>query len=161
VIDDKNTRERFENIMNAFAEVFGKPTSRIKNRIYFTALEDYPIEEIEKASRQLIKEKRISTFPVPSEITEKMNKSEDELLLDASKAWNEADRISFLGKENSNDPILNEVITIAFGSWQNFGQADTNDPFDRKHFIECYKSVIKDKRLKQLKEGTSHELVKG
>lgn len=152
MIDNKEMRLRFENIMNTFAEIFNKPTTREKNRIYFTILQDYPIELIERAVHRIIREKAISTFPLPAEIIEKMNDSEDKVMMEALKAWNEAEKIAFLGKRNSDNPILNKVITIAFGSWERFGQTDPSNDFDRKHFIECYRAITKNERLQQLKE---------
>lgn len=152
MIDNKEIRLRFENIMNAFAEIFGKPTTREKNRIYFTILQDYPIELIEHASHRIIREKAISTFPLPAEIIEKMDASEDKLNLEALRTWNEAERIATIGDRKSNNPVLNNVITIAFGSWERFGQTNPSNDFDRKHFIECYKAITRDERLRQLKE---------
>lgn len=152
MIEDKKMRLRFENIMNVFAEVFGKPTTREKNRIYFTVLKQYPIGLIERAAQRIIREKLISTFPLPAEIVEKMSDSEEKIEIEALKAWNEAEKIAFLGERNSEDPILTKVITIAFGSWERFGQTNPNNEFDRKHFVECYKSITKEKRIEQLKE---------
>jgi hypothetical protein len=152
VIDSKKMRVRFENIMNTFAEIFEKPTTREKNRIYFTVLQEYPIELIERAAQRIIREKAISTFPLPAEIIEKMNDSEDKVMMEALEAWNEAERIAFLGERDSDNPVLNKVITIAFGSWERFGQTDPNNDWDKKHFIDCYKAITKDERLQQLKE---------
>jgi hypothetical protein len=150
--ENEETKKRFNGIMNIFAEIFGKPTTREKNRIYFTILQDYPIELIESAAHRIIREKAISTFPLPAEIIEKMNESEDNIMIEALKAWNEADRIAFLAERNSDNPILNKVITIAFGSWERFGQTDPRNDFNRKHFIECYKAITKEERMEQLKE---------
>jgi hypothetical protein len=73
-------------------------------------------------------------------------------MMEALEAWNEAERIAFLGERDSDNPVLNKVITIAFGSWERFGQTDPNNDWDKKHFIDCYKAITKDERLQQLKE---------
>lgn len=144
MIENQETRLRFEKIMNTFAEIFGKPVTREKNRIYFSFLKRFDLDEIENAAERIINEKKISTFPTIAEILDKINIPDEELESIALELWNKACNLIIMGTRDSGDIILDRVIELAFGSWQKFGETHPeNESFDRRHFINCYKSVIK------------------
>lgn len=153
MIENQDTRIRFEKIMNTFAEIFGHSTTKKKNRIYFSFLKDLSIDEIETAAEGIIKEKRISTFPTPGEIREKIF-SDEQMEVSGLELWNKANELIILGVRESGDQLLDQTIELAFGSWRQFGETDPKDePFDRRHFVGCYKSIVKKEMGRILPRG--------
>jgi len=154
VIENQETRLRFEKIMNTFAEVFGKPVTREKNRIYFSFLKRYDLDEIEDAAERIINEKKISTFPTIAEILDKIGAPDEELESNALELWNKACNLIIMGDHESDDLILDRTIELAFGSWRKFGETHPeNESFDRNHFVNCYKNVIKKEKELILSRG--------
>lgn len=140
-----NDKLAFAKIMALLQEIFvpGKSISKEKVQIYFEILFPYSIDDICRAAESIIKTKRISTFPLPFEFLTELGEGtrEDKIEIQALRAWNEACSIIRAGDRSDND-LVNETVRIAFGGWQRFGETDPkNEAFDRKHFIECFKSL--------------------
>ncbi len=140
-----NDKLAFARVMALLQEIFvpGKPISKEKIKIYFEILSLYSIDDICRAAESVIKTKKISTFPLPFEFLAALGEGteEDKIELQALGAWNEACSIIRAG-DRSDNGLVNETVRIAFGGWQRFGETDPkNEAFDRKHFIECFKSL--------------------
>jgi len=144
----------FGKIMIILSEAFGKSPSSKMVELYFQYLKDLSIEEIKEAADRVIKEQLVSVFPTIASIRKAIGKDEkEEAEFKALEAWNEA--CDFVrGFDPSyptkhNDPFLNRVIELTFGGWYKFSETDPDaESFDRKHFIETYKSI--DKREGEL-----------
>lgn len=141
-----NDKLAFAKVMALLQEIFvpGKPISKEKIQIYFEILFPYPIDDICRAAESIIKTKKISTFPLPFEFLVELGEGtrEDKIELRALRAWNEACLAIHSVEEEHEEPLLNETVRVAFGGWQRFGETDPkNEAFDRKHFIECFKSL--------------------
>jgi hypothetical protein len=138
----------FAKLMAYFQDIFvpGKPISKEKIAIYFDVLSPYSFADICGVADTIMRTKKISTFPLPFEFLTLLGEGnrEDKNEIRALRAWNEACSAIHLVEEKHGDPLLNETIRIAFGSWQRFGETDPkSEAFDRKHFMECFKSLLR------------------
>lgn len=121
-----------------------------KISMYAEYLGDLHIDTIERAVKNVIRNRKYPSFPTIAEIREAALGSDVEAEDCALEAWATANRfcprLSFL-KQQSGDAVLDEAIETAFGSWERFGALDTgNDMGDRAHFIRCYKAVVRKRR---------------
>jgi hypothetical protein len=145
-MEERNKLE-FAKIMAYLQDVFvpGKPISKEKVAIYFDILSAYSFYDICCAADSIIRTKKISTFPLPAEFLTLLGggNKEERTEIRALRAWNEACSIIHSGSR-SDDDLINEAVRIAFGGWDRFGETDPkNEAFDRKHFIECFKSLLR------------------
>jgi len=124
--------------------------------LYFRLLKDLPIEDVERAILEVARRKRITTFPLPGEIREKVELSINEELDGAAlTAWSKASYLSSTSTYPSSDKLLEDTIELAFGSWRQFGGLDTfHEARDRAHFVKCYKILVS----KVLKKSAYPEL---
>jgi len=137
----------FARLMTYFQDIFvpGKPISKEKIAIYFDILSSYSFSDICSVADTIMRTKKISTFPLPFEFLTLLGEGnrEDKNEIRALRAWNEACSIIHSGSR-SDDGIINEAIRVAFGGWERFGETDPkSEAFDRKHFIECFKSLLR------------------
>lgn len=138
----------FAKLMAYLQEIFipGKSISKAKIAIYFDLLSHHPIDDVCGVVESIIKTRKFSSFPLPSEFLTLLGEGdrEDRIEIRALRAWNEACSAIHSVELNHEEPLLNEAIRIAFGSWQRYGETDPkNEAFDRKHFIECFKSLLR------------------
>lgn len=112
--------------------------------LYFRFLKDLAIEDLERAIYEIIKRKKITTFPLIGEIREKVELDlNSEIDGAAFTAWSTASRLSESSSYPTEDKLIEDTIKMAFGSWTKFGQMDTfNEVRDRQHFIKCYKILV-------------------
>lgn len=158
-------RLAFAKVMALLQEIFvpGKPISKEKVKIYFEILSPHPIDDICRAAESIIKTKIISTFPLPFEFLAVLGEGtkEDNIELRTLRAWNEACSAIHLVEDKHEEPLLNEAVRVAFGGWRRFGETDPkNEAFDRKHFIECFKSLLRTefKRPEELETSILRQL---
>lgn len=155
--------DRFTVFMSILQETFSpeKPVSKERTKIYFEALKDIPIENIELGVKELMKKKKYPIFPLPKEIREAAGFVEDDdLELKALEAFRDAcDLVCGYSqpedKPESKDPLIEKAIHLCFGGWENFAETDPkNENWDRKQFVEIYKKLFQaDQRDKLLSEA--------
>ena len=99
---------------------------------------------MERAADELIRTRKINCLPTIAELREKAtNSSDGDLAQRALTAWNEANESLVFGC-HSADPMTNEAIRLAFGSWERFGECKPDDEsFDRNHFVKTYKEMAR------------------
>lgn len=124
--------------------------------LYFRFLKDLAIEDVEKAIYEIIKRKKITTFPLIGEIREKVELDlNSEVDGAAFTAWSKASHLCESSSYPSKDMLIEDTIKMAFGSWKKFGQMDTFDEVrDRQHFIKCYRILV----LRSIRTSGSPEL---
>lgn len=162
----------FGTFMSILQETFSpdKPISKERTKIYFDILSDIPIENIELATKELMKKKRYPIFPLPKEIREAAGfVEEDDLELKALRAFRETCDLVMTysepgAKPEPDDPLIEEAVRLCFGGWENFAETDPkNENWDRKNFVEIYKKLSQEghrdrllssaKIMKELKEN--------
>ena len=154
MLDAPKERGRFNNLMNTFAEVYGKATNERKNRIYFDFLQEFPIEFLETAAKRLLDKKNISTFPTIAEWKECCWTPEELVREFAIQAWHKLDE-SLVAMIAPPERSLQAIIRV-FGSWEKFGQSDRQrDHWDKMDFIAAYLRVHRENEEAELEAGMS------
>jgi len=119
--------------------------SPMKMEIYFKALDDLSIEDVEKATWHLIRTRTVASFPKVAEIREAVTGNIDDratLAYDAfarGKSQTGAyDSVSF------EDRIIHAVIR-AMGGWKDVCLITEDEwKFRRKEFIDTYKALSRN-----------------
>jgi len=135
----KDDFAKFTKIMKALQNVFTpeKAVSKERAEIYFEFLKDLSINEIEKACCQVLKTKKIPTFPTIGEIRERVESSIEDR---AIEAWHVANRnLNIYDSVCFNDHVIHSVIENEFGGWEKFCNLTwENESWDRRRFIQAY-----------------------
>jgi hypothetical protein len=119
----------------------GKGLTKPQMDVYYEYLRDLDIDVIKEAVDQIINTRKYQSFPTVAEIREAALGGDAEAEDAALSAWSEATRLISAGRR-SCDERINEVIKLAFGSWDRFGETDPEmEAADRKHFIRCYRAA--------------------
>lgn len=147
----KNDEKKFAIFMAMLGTAFERgDLSAEKISMYAEFLGDLHIETIERAVKNIIRNRKFPSFPTIAEIREAALGSDVEAEDDALAAWAKANklvpRLSFF-REQSGGAVLDEVVITAFGSWERFGALDpAMEAADRAHFVRCYKAVVRRRR---------------
>ncbi|NTV51306.1 MAG: hypothetical protein HGA69_00520 [Desulfobulbaceae bacterium] len=129
--------------MTALAEASGQETTELKERIYSQALEDVPIEEIEKAAWSMIKSRTLSSFPKIGEIREAIGgKNEAVAEIEAAKFIAAIGRVGGYSSVCFDDAITQAVIHHGFGGWSKLCAEFTYEQqkWFMKDFVKFYGS---------------------
>lgn len=161
-MEQKDLKE-FTIFMSILQETFSpdKPISKERMKIYFDTLKDIPIANIGLGVEELKNNKMYPIFPLPAEIRKAAGFAEEDVLdLRALEAFREAESflcyrgIDIPRKPPLSDPYIEKAIRLCFGGWESFGRGDSDDVWERKHFVEVYKKLIQtDKRDNLLSQG--------
>lgn len=146
-------KKKFAELMMGLAEVFddGKESSAMKIEIYWKALEEFKISDVEKAVISIVKNRVFANFPKPGEITQYISGDAEEK---ATKAWLKVSwAVKHIGQYASvrfDDPIIHSVIE-AMGGWYQIQEIGKwHDTWTQKEFINLYKIMEKkDEHPKQ------------
>jgi hypothetical protein len=141
---EHNDRPRFASLMKAHGETFGNTApSKEKMEIYFRALSEFTIEQMDEAIIHIIKTRKItSTFPVPGEISEAIGGDVGSAAIIAlDKAEKAAATHGSYKSVQFDDPVIHMVIT-AMGGWYKFCcPAAYGDPQDWHWKAKEFKSI--------------------
>lgn len=134
--------KKFATFMAMLGTAFERgDLTKEKIEMYFDFLSDLDITAIERATKEIIRTRKYPSFPTIAEIREAALGGDAEAEDAALSAWSEATRLISAGRR-SRDERINEVIKLAFGSWDRFGETDPEmEAADRKHFIRCYRAA--------------------
>jgi hypothetical protein len=135
--------------MAMMGEIFGEAISSARIQGYFIALQEFPIEAVQRAMRHAIKGAKF--FPKPAEIREYIEASADDR---AALAWTRLTRaIDDVGTYESvdfDDPVLHAVIQ-RMGGWAEMWRLEPARMesegrelgYKRAEFIRLYQALIK------------------
>lgn len=139
---DHSANAKFLFVMAALGEAAGQESSAFKEKVYAEALKDVPIEQIEAAAWEIIRNRTLSTFPKVGEIREYIHggKSEDKAVL----ALNKLERaMSSVGKYRSvsfDDPFIMATVS-AMGGWPKICCMEQDEwKWARKDFDKIYRA---------------------
>lgn len=134
--DDK---PQFAMIITALAETLDRQLSEAVIALYFEALRDLSIDDVERGAAQCIRTMKF--MPKPVEIREAAGRGESSGQERAVLAWSEAwDAVSRFGSYRSvtfADVVTGEVIR-RLGGWPRFCRPDQDEQWARKEFLELY-----------------------
>jgi hypothetical protein len=149
----KQDKKRFLMAMRGLEEVFSpdRPVSDEKKMLYFRVFRDWTIEQFEQACVNIIKTKKISTFPLPAELKDAV--AGDRGL----KAWLITQEAVFRYGHNRSvqfpDPVIHSVID-AMGGWVNFCMIPTEElKWKQKEFERLYNTLENKKEHPQYLQG--------
>jgi len=141
--------------------------STAKIDMYFDFLQDLSITAIGMGVNRLIRTRKYPSFPTVAEIREAALGGDVEAEDDALIAWGEANKLcpklAFF-KADSGNPVLDEAVTTAFGSWERMGNLGMEtEVADRAHFIKCYKAVLRRRKddVRALADATMKQIGPG
>ncbi|MEW6481881.1 MAG: DUF6475 domain-containing protein [bacterium] len=140
----KKDLKRFIELMGILAEAFSQEVSKEKIQIYFVALQDLSIDDIEQAVWRLVNTRTTATFPKVAEIRQAVKGKEEEKSL---QAWTKVyEMMGNTGGWQSvifDDPIIHKVIENMAGSWFRFCEIKTPTSFLQKEFEKLYCFFLK------------------
>lgn len=132
----KKDQVRFSQLMKGLAGVFdSKGTlSPVKIELYFKALEDLTIEQIEKSVCELVRDREYSTMPLPADIRRIIQPGN---LLTGLRAWLLVEKC-LEGGPKPQDPAINAAVE-GMGGYDRLGRLPyheltwTQKDFERRY----------------------------
>lgn len=144
-------KEQFSKIMLSVAEVFEKEMTKMKLMVYFSALQDLTIEQVQEGVNKHLRDTQAGTFmPKPSDILKQVNGTEraaqEQLEGTAQMQWmNVTHAISRCGRyrtPNFKDPYTRAAVT-AMGGWSLFCDLSNEQlNWKGKEFVKTYQSMV-------------------
>lgn len=136
-------KKRFWACMKALEECAGIPAGKEKAEIYFRALSDLDIAEIEKAVWNIVGHRTTASFPKPGEIREAaIGNLDDKAILAISKielAWRKG--VGAYHNVCFDDPLIHVLIDRA-GGWEKLCAIPEHDwKFFKKDLERQYKAM--------------------
>jgi hypothetical protein len=144
----ENDKIRFAELIFGLAETLGSEIGKPGIALYFRALQQYSIEEIEKATDKILTTSRF--FPKPVEFIEAIEGKSDERAEVAFSQFAEAVRLGgYMKSVYSADACLIQAVKQVFGSWQRACEElpPVSDPMFanmRKSFLMAYQSALRN-----------------
>jgi len=137
--------QQFLTLMLILQTIFDRDAvSEQKLDLYFEYLSDLSLTELKRGVDAIVSTRR--HFPTVAEIREAALGLQGERVESAAlDAWHRAN-IALIAGRPVDDPALNEAVRLAFGGWGGFGQAEPNNEFVKKRFIECYRTAASKRR---------------
>jgi len=137
----ENDLERFAICMGLLDQIFGGETSSKKVSIYFEILNDYPIEQIEKAIKYIIKSRNTASFPKPAEIIQAIEGSVSDKTLQAIKAVKEMMvKVGYMQSVKFDDPAIMATLQD-MGTWWDLCREW--DDWKEKDFVKRYEHYLR------------------
>lgn len=107
---------RFAELMAGLAETYAEPISKVRGSMYFDALSDLTIDQVELGVRLALR--RSKFFPRPAEIREHVEGNTDDR---AAEAWaslmNAIRRVGYV-RLPELEPATMETVRRLFGTWR-------------------------------------------
>lgn len=140
---EQRDKVRFVKCMAALAESFSQDYSTKKIDIYYQALEDLTIEDIERGTWNVIRTRGTSTFPKVAEIREAINgKREDRSMLALAKVERALREVAAYSSIVFDDPVIHKVIESFNNSWIGIADMTIQEwTWARKDFLRLYEAL--------------------
>lgn len=150
---------RFAELMMALGETFREPVSDFRAEIYFNALKNLPLAEVETAVQLAIQGKTF--FPKPAELRELVNGNASS---EADLAWaafqREVTRVGYMRTPSLPETTMATVRQV-FGSWRAACSALPSPDSDRapelmgwrKQFVAAYSDTKRREAAGYLTDG--------
>jgi len=139
--------QHFLTLMLILQTIFDRDAvSEQKLELYYEYLSDLSLVEMKRGVDAIVSTRRYTSFPTVAEIREAaLGITDDRVESAALDAWHRAN-IALIAGRPVDDPALNEAVRLAFGGWGGFGQAEPNNEFVKKRFVECYRTAASKRR---------------
>ncbi|HSW65051.1 MAG TPA: DUF6475 domain-containing protein [Dissulfurispiraceae bacterium] len=143
---------KFAELMAVLAEVYddGRPPSKLKMEVYFRALEQFDIGDIESAVKGLIYNRTTASFPKPAELIQEIRGTVSN---QATMAWLDVletvKRVGHYQSVKFSDPVIHSVIGVMGGWPQLAGEMLVDDEkWKQREFERLYEILSKNPRGK-------------
>lgn len=137
----ESDRKQFAALMVALSEIFdgGKELSKERIQLYWLALKEYTIEQVQQAASDIIRERVYPSLPKPAEIIEAIRGKESDR---ATMAWLEViyalRRIGTYESVRFSNPAIHAVIEH-MGGWPEMGNMPTEEEkWKQREFEKLY-----------------------
>ena len=148
----KQDELKFAELMAVLAEVYddGRPPSKLKMEVYFQALKQFSIDEIERAVKGLIYTRATASFPKPAELIQEIRGTTSNR---ATMAWLDVleavNRVGNYRGVKFSDPVIHGVIEV-MGGWVKLAESLKWDEekWKQKEFEKLYEVLAKNPREK-------------
>lgn len=131
--------------MKALQEAFSQDISELKMEIYFKALLDMAIEDIEKSTWQIINTRTTATFPKVAEIRGALNGSIEDKAVLAYDAFTKGKAKTGAYDSVCFEDRLIHAVVEAMGGWSGIAGVCmiTEDEwkFKRREFLDLYRAI--------------------
>jgi hypothetical protein len=155
-------RSEFIKIITGLADMFNKQISEFMLDIYYEALKDYSVDQVQRAVLSCLKNYKYSTLPKPSDILEYLEGTKDDRAL---VAWIQAKEAVQKGGYYASVVFKDSIIAHCIkelGGWQDFCCAKIEDlPFIEKRFMDLYRLFEKREIKENIKLVGYTELLNG
>lgn len=141
-------KSQFEIIMIGIGELYGKEITKPLLRIYFSALANYSLQQVESGiNAHTMDEKHGSFFPKPADIVRHLKRYELSAEERAEIAWAELERKirtqGSYGNLNLDDKVAIAAVK-GFISWKDLCMMDTTKmTWAKKEFMSLYETYDK------------------
>ena len=135
------TDKRFLFVMGILAEEFGQEAGEFKIKIYAKALEDIPVEDIERAAWDIIQTRTTASFPKVAEIRERLKgRTEDIAVIALDKLERAMARIGAYKSVQFDDPLIHACVS-SLGGWPRLCQMDLDEwKWVKRDFEKIYRA---------------------
>lgn len=137
-------KSQFAKSMAAIGEIYGREISEIMVGIYWNALKNYAMPDVQRAFQGHTRDTDSGQFfPKPADLIRHIEGNKDGKAL---LAWSKVYRaIGSYGRRNSvvfDDPVIHAVITEMGGWVELAGVTEDEVPFRAKEFEKRYRSAL-------------------
>lgn len=142
---DHSDMQKFANAMAALGEIYNKEVSKVLIKVYYGALEMYPIEEVTKAIQAHTRDTENGQFwPKPADLIRHLEGSNESR---AMEAWAKVTKaIGSVGMYSSiafDDPVIHKCID-EMGGWVKLCNTMVDElPFRAAEFQKRYRAAVR------------------
>lgn len=144
---------RFAALITGLGELYGREPSEALLELYWRALADRSIEELERAASLHVRTE--AHFPKPAELLRNEDKASADLR--ALEAWNVTQRaVADVGSYQTptfDDPLTQRAVRL-LGGWRSFCRPSESEHWQQKRFVEVYRDLLAEERRAALPEAT-------
>lgn len=135
-------KPKFAELMTGLAEVFGDAVSKPGLELRFRALQDYGIEQVEKACVGVIQSRVYRNMPTVAEIIEHIGGKLDDIAeVEAAKVWRAVSQVGGYQSVVFDDPTTQAVIEQGYGGWIKLCEDTQED--QQKWFLKDFARIYK------------------
>lgn len=138
---DKNDRMAFHAVVTVLCEQYQAEASPARFKLYFEALRDLSLEQVERGVADMLKNRYSNKFPLPAEIREYALGNRRDLALAAFlKTGQAVSRVGAAGNVVFDDPVIHQVIMTYDGGWPGVCLAYDETRF-KDDFVARYRAL--------------------
>jgi len=134
----------FQTLIFALGELYDKELSVNLVNIYYEVFKDFDVKIFNNAIKEIIINRKYSTFPKPAEILEYLQDTKDDVAMIAwLKVRGAIENVGHTETVEFDDPVISHCL-FQMGGWQKVCEILNKDlPFMEREFMELYRFYAK------------------